>query len=107
MRVCRKSPSGGCDCSLRILPYEKHSVHRGLEERDEIAERFAGEGIDVSHERLEVDEVVVGLHPGLCHLLAQTIERGKIGALRDLLRQQDVEHAHMITDCSWASKCGK
>ncbi len=69
-------------------------MHRRLEERDEIAERFAAEGVDVSNQRLEVDEVVVGLHPGLRHLLAQAIEGGKIGALRDLLRKQDEGHAH-------------
>ncbi len=70
-------------------------MHRRLEERDEVAERFAAEGVDVSDERLEVDEVVVGLHPGLCHLLAQTIESRKIGTLRDLSRKHDVEHSRM------------
>jgi hypothetical protein len=35
--------------SLRILPNEEHCVHGRLEEGDEVAERFAAEGVDVSH----------------------------------------------------------
>ena len=45
-------------------------MHRRFVERDEIAERFAAKRVDVSDERLEVDEVIVCLHPGLRHFLA-------------------------------------
>ena len=59
-------------------------MHCRLEERDEVAERFAAERIDVSNQRFKVDEVVVGLHPGLCHFLAQTIEGRKVGTFGNL-----------------------
>ena len=61
-------------------------MHRRLEQRDEVAEPFSGEGVDVAHERLEVDQVVVGLHARLSHLLAQAVERREVGALGDLRR---------------------
>ena len=64
-------------------------MHRRLKERDEVAERLAGEGVDVSYNWFEVHKVVVGLHPCLGHLFAQAIESGEVGALGHLR-----QHAH-------------
>lgn len=61
-------------------------MHCGLEERDEVAEGLSGKAVDVAHEGLEVDQVVVCLHPRLRHLLAQPVEGGEVGALGDLPR---------------------
>ena len=66
-------------------------MHRRLEQRDEVAEPLSGEGVDVAHKRLEVDQVVVGLHSRLSYLLAQAVERREVGALGDLRIAGDLQ----------------
>ena len=70
--------------SLRMLPDEQNRVHRRLEERNEVGEGLAAQGVDVAQEGLEVHEVVVGLHARLRHLLAEPVEGGEVGALGHL-----------------------
>ena len=59
-------------------------MHRRLEDRDEVAEGFASEGVYVAHKRFQVNKVVIGFHPRLRNFLAQTVECREVGAFGHL-----------------------
>ena len=79
---------------VRVLPHEHHEVHDGLEQLHEAFELVLvvlqlGE---VLIQRLQKQQVVVRLHPGVSHLLAELLERGEVRALREL------EHLDHLAD---------
>ena len=75
---------------MRVLPHEQHDVHNGLEELRELRELVREvELLEVLIQRFEKEHIVVRLHARVCHLLAQSLKRGKVAALRHL---QHLDH---------------
>mmetsp|Transcript_52159 Transcript_52159/g.108898 ORF Transcript_52159/g.108898 Transcript_52159/m.108898 type:complete len:636 (-) Transcript_52159:578-2485(-) len=86
---------------LGVLPDEEDGVHQRLEHGGDVGEGLAREHLQELGHRVEVDHVVVGLHPRLRHLLAEAVECRKVGRLGDFEKPDDLLHlvaAQLLVD---------
>ena len=70
-------PAGGV-VELGVLPHKEDGVHERLEDGRHVGEGLAREHLQVFGDRVQVDHVVIGLHPRLRNFLAQPVEGGKV-----------------------------